>query len=85
MGLTKILKEFISMVIINALHNKAIPICWAGLKIRSWIYVLDHRIAVDLIVRNGKAGKVYNISGKEVITNLDLSKEILRTLGKKEY
>lgn len=75
-------EKFIPMIIHNAIKNRPIPIYGNGQNIRNWIYVLDHCIAVDLIVRNGEPGKIYNISGAEELTNLDLCKRILNALGK---
>lgn len=76
-------EKFIPKVICNAIHNKPIPIYGEGLNMRNWIYVLDHCIAVDLIVRKGIVGKIYNISSNEEWSNIDISKSILNTLGKK--
>ncbi|MDE6047890.1 MAG: GDP-mannose 4,6-dehydratase, partial [Anaeroplasmataceae bacterium] len=75
-------EKFIPMIICNASNNKAIPIYGDGLNIRNWIYVLDHCTAIDLIVRQGMPGNIYNISGDEEIANYDLSKLILKQLEK---
>ena len=51
---------------------------------RDWLHVLDHCSAIDLIVRNGKVGEVYNIGGHNERTNLEVVKTILKVLGKPE-
>ena len=49
-----------------------------------WIHVIDHNIGVDLIVRNGRDGEVYNLGGHSERTNLEVVKTILKQLGKSE-
>ena len=71
-------------MIANALNDKALPVYGTGENVRDWLYVEDHCIAIDLIVRNGKIGEVYNIGGHNERTNLDVVKTILRELGKDE-
>ena len=51
---------------------------------RDWLYVLDHCRAIDLIVRNGKPGGIYNIGGHNERKNIDVVKTILKELGKPE-
>ena len=52
--------------------------------IRDWIHVHDHNTAVDMIVREGKTGEVYNIGGRSERSNLEVVKTILKQLGKPE-
>ncbi len=77
-------EKLIPKTIINALNDKDIPIYGNGLNVRDWIYVKDHCVAVDLIVRNSKDKMVYNVGGGNEKTNLDLVKLILKELGKDE-
>ena len=51
---------------------------------RDWLYVEDHCSAIDLIIRNGKVGEVYNIGGHNEKTNLEVVKTIIHALGKSE-
>lgn len=51
---------------------------------RDWLWVGDHCIAVDLIVRNAKIGEVYNIGGNSERSNIEVVKTILGILGKSE-
>ena len=51
---------------------------------RDWLYVEDHCSAIDLIIRQGREGEVYNIGGHNEKSNLDVVKIILKTLGKSE-
>ena len=71
-------------MIINALHDKPLPVYGKGENVRDWLYVEDHCSAIDLIVRNGKVGEVYNIGGHNERKNIDVVKTIIKELGKSE-
>lgn len=75
-------EKLIPLVISNALNDKPIPVYGTGENVRDWLYVEDHCTAIDLILRNGKVGEVYNIGGHNERTNLEVVKAILRELGK---
>ena len=49
-----------------------------------WLHVYDHCIAIDLIIRKGRVGEVYNVGGHNERTNLEVVKTILKALGKPE-
>lgn len=51
---------------------------------RDWLYVDDHWKAIDLIIRNGKVGEVYNIGGHNEMKNIDIVKIICKALDKCE-
>ncbi len=65
-------------------EGKPLPVYGDGLNVRDWLYVLDHCSAIDLIVQSNKYGEVYNIGGHNEFTNLEITKAILRFLGKSE-
>lgn len=77
-------EKLIPVVISKALKNESIPVYGKGENVRDWIHVIDHNIGVDLIVRNGKVGEVYNLGGHSERTNLQVVKTILKQLGKSE-
>lgn len=77
-------EKLIPLMIINALHDKALPVYGDGANVRDWLYVEDHCSAIDLIVRNGRDGEVYNVGGHNEKSNLDVVKIILKALGKSE-
>ena len=77
-------EKLIPLMIVNALHDKPLPVYGKGENVRDWLYVEDHCSAIDLIVRNGTVGEVYNIGGHNEQTNLEVVKTILRELGKSE-
>ncbi len=71
-------------MIINALHDKKLPVYGAGENVRDWLYVEDHCSAIDLIIRKGKAGDLFNIGGHNEKRNIDVVKIILKALDKPE-
>ena len=77
-------EKLIPLMIINALHDKKLPVYGTGENVRDWLYVEDHCSAIDLIIRQGCVGEVYNIGGHNEKTNLEVVKTILKELGKGE-
>ena len=77
-------EKLIPVVISKALKDEKIPVYGTGSNVRDWIHVIDHNIGVDLIVRNGKVGEVYNLGGHSERTNLEVVKTILKQMGKSE-
>ncbi len=83
-GPYQFLEKLIPLMIDNAKNNKELPIYGDGLNVRDWLYVDDHNLAIDLIVRNAKDGSIYNIGGNNERNNLYIVKTILKELGKDE-
>ena len=77
-------EKLIPVVISKALNDEKIPVYGKGENVRDWIHVIDHNIGVDLIVRNGRVGEVYNLGGHSERTNLEVVKTILKQMGKSE-
>jgi dTDP-glucose 4,6-dehydratase len=77
-------EKLIPLMIANALNNKPLPVYGKGENVRDWLYVADHCNAIDLIIRQGKVGEIYNIGGHNERRNLDVVKTILKELGKPE-
>ena len=77
-------EKLIPLIIANALNDKPLPIYGKGQNVRDWLYVEDHCAAIDLIVRKGREGEIYNIGGHNERTNLQVVKTILKELGKPE-
>ncbi|MBR6366632.1 MAG: dTDP-glucose 4,6-dehydratase [Lachnospiraceae bacterium] len=77
-------EKLIPLMISRALANEELPVYGKGENVRDWLHVLDHCVAIDLIVRNGKVGEVYNVGGHNERTNLEVVKTILKALGKPE-
>ncbi len=77
-------EKLIPLMISRALADESLPVYGTGENIRDWLYVIDHCRAIDLILRNGHEGEVYNIGGHNERTNLEVVKTILRELNKSE-
>lgn len=77
-------EKIIPLFITNLLENKKVPVYGNGKNLREWIYTEDHCAAIDLVLHKGKDGEVYNISTEEGIENIELTKMILRLLGRDE-
>ena len=77
-------EKLIPVVISKALNDENIPVYGKGDNVRDWIHVIDHNIGVDLIVRKGMDGEIYNLGGHSERTNLEVVKTILKQLNKPE-
>ena len=77
-------EKLIPLVISRALADEPIPVYGKGENVRDWLYVEDHCSAIDLVIRKGREGEVYNIGGHNEKTNLEVVKSILSYLGKPE-
>ena len=77
-------EKLIPLMIQKASRNESLPVYGTGENVRDWLYVGDHCIAIDLVVRKGRNGEVYNIGGHNERTNLEVVKTILKALNKPE-
>ena len=77
-------EKLIPLMITRALNDQSLPVYGKGENIRDWLYVEDHCAAVDLVMRKGREGEVYNVGGHNERTNLEVVKTVLRELGKPE-
>lgn len=77
-------EKLIPLMISRACNDQSLPVYGNGENIRDWLYVDDHCAAIDLIMRKGRVGEVYNIGGHNERTNIDVVKTILKELDKPE-
>lgn len=77
-------EKLIPHTIAAAMKDQKVPVYGEGKNVRDWIHVYDHNVGVDLIVREGKEGEVYNLGGRAERDNLTIVKTILAALGKPE-
>jgi dTDP-glucose 4,6-dehydratase len=77
-------EKLIPLMFSRALANETLPVYGKGENVRDWLYVKDHCIAIDLVIRQGRVGEVYNVGGHNEKTNLEVVKMILRNLDKPE-
>src|SRR6266511_2063092 len=74
-------EKVIPLFVTNLLDGQKVPLYGSGGNIRDWLYVLDHCAAIDLVLRRGATGQVYNVGAGNEVTNLDLTREILAAFG----
>ncbi len=77
-------EKMIPLMLTRALVDEPLPVYGKGENVRDWLHVKDHCAAIDLILRGGKVGEVYNIGGHNERTNLEVVRTILAALGKPE-
>lgn len=77
-------EKLIPLMISRALNNQSLPVYGKGENVRDWLHVHDHCVAIDLILRKGRVGEVYNIGGHNERTNLEVVQTILHELNKPE-
>jgi len=77
-------EKIIPLFIINALEDKPLPLYGDGMNVRDWLYVIDNCEAIDLILHRGREGEIYNIGGGSELRNIDLTRMVLKILGKPE-
>ncbi len=77
-------EKLIPLMISRALNDQSLPVYGKGENVRDWLYVEDHCSAIDLVIRKGKEGQVYNVGGHNEKANIDVVKTILKTLNKPE-
>ena len=77
-------EKLIPLIIKNILEGKKLPVYGDGKNVRDWLYVEDHCKAIDLVLRKGREGEVYNVGGHNERTNLEVVKTILHALNKPE-
>ncbi len=77
-------EKLIPLIITRALADESLPVYGKGENVRDWLYVEDHCSAIDLVIRKGREGEVYNIGGHNERTNLEVVRAVLRELDKPE-
>jgi len=75
-------EKIIPLFVTNLLEGRPVPVYGDGLNVRDWCHVEDNCAAIDLVLRRGATGEVYNIGAGQETTNLDLTHLILAAMGK---
>jgi len=77
-------EKVIPLFITHALDDIPLPLYGDGLNVRDWLHVEDHCRALDLLLDKGTPGETYNVGGGNELPNVELTRRILRLLGKPE-
>ena len=73
-------EKVVPLFVTNALDGLELPVYGDGRQVREWLHVSDHAAAVDLVLREGRSGEVYNVGGEER-ENLDVTQRIVELTG----
>ena len=73
-------EKLIPLMINNILSGKPLPVYGKGENVRDWLYVEDHCKAIDLVVRQGREGEVYNVGGHNEMKNIDIVHLVIHTI-----
>lgn len=77
-------EKLIPLFISNLLNGKQVPVYGDGMNVRDWLYVYDHCAAIDTVLHKGRVGEVYNIGGNNEKANIEITKLLIKELGKDE-
>ncbi len=77
-------EKLVPKMISKASEDQELPIYGSGKQIRNWIHVKDHCEAIVMLMKHGKIGEIYNIAGDEEVSNIDLVRNIIQSLGRTE-
>jgi dTDP-glucose 4,6-dehydratase len=77
-------EKVIPLFITNLIKGKKVPLYGQGLNIRDWLHVSDHCRGIHLVLTKGKPGDVFNIGGGRELSNLELTRFILKAIGASE-
>jgi dTDP-glucose 4,6-dehydratase len=77
-------EKVMPLFVTNALDNEPLPLYGDGMQVRDWLFVEDHCSGIDLVLHQGRAGEVYNVGGGNERHNIEVTRMILRRLGRPE-
>ena len=77
-------EKLIPLFVTNLLEDRKVPVYGDGMQVRDWIHVADHCRSIVAAIERGTDGQVYNIGGENEQYNIDITRVILRHLGKDE-
>ena len=74
-------EKLVSLFVTNLLDGRPVPLYGDGLNVRDWCFVEDNCAAIDLVLRSGRVGEIYNIGGGNEVSNRELTDRLLRLCG----
>jgi len=75
-------EKALPLLVTNAMEGRSFPLYGDGRQMRDWLFVQDHVLALDLVLRSGRAGQIYNIGAGEPVANVELVSSVLKLMGK---
>jgi dTDP-glucose 4,6-dehydratase len=77
-------EKLIPLFVTNAIDGQPLPLYGDGRNVRDWLYVKDHAAAIDFLLDAGEPGETYNIAGGNEAENIEITRKVLRLLGRPE-
>jgi len=77
-------EKVVPLFVTNALEDKPLPVYGDGFQVRDYMHVYDHCTALDLLLERGEPGEIYNIGAGNEMPNIEMTKFILKEIGKPE-
>jgi dTDP-glucose 4,6-dehydratase len=77
-------EKLIPLCVLNALAGDHLPVYGDGRQVRNWLFVEDFARAIDLVLREGRPGEVYNVGGPDETENIDVVRRIIELTGRDE-
>jgi dTDP-glucose 4,6-dehydratase len=77
-------EKVIPLFVTNLLDGHRVPLYGDGLNVRDWLFVEDNVRAVDLVLREGSVGQIYNIGAHNELANVELTRRLLHLTGRDE-
>jgi dTDP-glucose 4,6-dehydratase len=74
-------EKFIPLFVTNALDSEPLPLYGDGRQVRDWLYVEDHCAGIELVLRRGGPGEIYNVGGGDEHENIDVAERLLELTG----
>jgi dTDP-glucose 4,6-dehydratase len=74
-------EKFIPLFVTNALDGEPLPLYGDGRQVRDWLHVEDHCAGIEIVLRNGAAGEIYNVGGDNERHNIDVAERLLELTG----
>jgi dTDP-glucose 4,6-dehydratase len=74
-------EKFIPLFVTNALDGEQLPLYGDGKQVRDWLYVEDHCAGIELVLREGAPGDVYNVGGGDEHENIDVAQRLMELTG----
>ena len=74
-------EKFIPLFVTNALDGEPLPLYGDGKQVRDWLFVEDHCAGIELVLREGAAGEIYNVGGGDEHENIEIAERILELTG----
>jgi dTDP-glucose 4,6-dehydratase len=69
-------EKLIPLIIVNILSGRSLPVYGDGRQVRDWLYVRDHCVAIERVLRDGQVGETYNIGGRAEVENIEIVRRL---------